>query len=121
MFVDKHYHPQFKDLVTRYAPDLLFADGEWDHGDDFWKSSELIAWLYNDFPAKDQVVMNDRWYKGCRHHHGSYYTTEYEVEDIEGTHPREENRGMGLSYGYNRAEDIDDFTSPQALSGQVRN
>jgi alpha-L-fucosidase len=115
LFVDKHYHPQFKDLVTRYAPDLLFADGEWEHEDDYWKSSELIAWLYNDSPATDQVVINDRWFKGSRHHHGDYYTTEYEVEDMEGTHPWEESRGMGLSYGYNRAEDIEDYTSPQAF------
>jgi alpha-L-fucosidase len=24
-FVDKHYHPQFKDLVNRYKPDILYA------------------------------------------------------------------------------------------------
>ncbi|MBI9061269.1 MAG: alpha-L-fucosidase [Marinilabiliaceae bacterium] len=114
-FVQEHYHPQFKDLVNRYAPDLLFADGEWERDDAYWKSGELISWLYNESPCKDKVLINDRWFKGCRHHHGGYFTTEYESEGMEGDHPWEENRGMGFSYGYNRDENIEDYTSPKAL------
>jgi len=114
-FITDHYHPQFKDLVNRYAPDLLFADGEWEKKDDYWKSGELLTWLFNESPSKDHVVINDRWFKGCRHKHGGYFTTEYEVEGMKGDHPWEENRGMGFSYGYNRNENIEDYTKPQSL------
>ena len=30
-YVREHMHPQFKDMVTRYRPSLIFTDGEWDH------------------------------------------------------------------------------------------
>ena len=29
-FVDKHLIPQFKDVVTKYQPAVIFSDGEWD-------------------------------------------------------------------------------------------
>ncbi|QZE13487.1 alpha-L-fucosidase [Halosquirtibacter laminarini] len=114
-FVTEHYHPQFKDLVNKYAPDMIFADGAWDHDDQFWRSGELLTWLYEESPCKDYVVINDRWFKGCRHKHGGYMTTEYEVKGLEIDKPWEENRGMGFSFGYNRAENIENYTSPKAL------
>ncbi|MEM9647864.1 MAG: alpha-L-fucosidase [Bacteroidota bacterium] len=114
-FVHDHYHPQFKDLVMKYQPDLIYADGEWEKEDDYWKSSELLAWLFNESPVKDKVVINDRWAKGQRHKHGGYYTTEYLREEVNFSKPWEEIRGMGLSFGYNRNEDIEDYNSPQML------
>ncbi len=115
-FIIDHYHPQFKELVTKYKPDLLFADGEWEMKDDYWKSGELLTWLFEESVCKDkEVLINDRWFKGCRHKHGGYYTTEYETDGMEGDHPWEENRGMGFSFGYNRDENIEDYTKPQSL------
>ncbi|BDD12730.1 alpha-L-fucosidase (plasmid) [Fulvitalea axinellae] len=114
-FVDRHIHPQFKDLVTRYSPDLIYADGEWGHSAKEWKSEELLAWLYNESSAKDHVIVNDRWGRGDRHKHGGYYTTEYEVHGVKGDHPWEEIRGMGLSFGYNRMEDLEDYNSSKTL------
>lgn len=37
--------------------------------DTYWKSKEFLAWLYNDSPVKDTVVVNDRWGSGdsCKH------------------------------------------------------
>ena len=69
--------PQFKDVVTRYQPAIIFSDGEWDLPSAEWKSEELLAWLFNESPCKDEVVVNDRWGKDCRHKHGGYWTTEY--------------------------------------------
>ncbi len=40
---------------------------------------------------------------------GGYYTTEYTAGLDSGSHPWEESRGMGFSYGYNRAESIADY------------
>lgn len=114
-FVKEHYHPQFKDLVTRYQPDIIYADGEWEKTDEYWQSAELIQWLYNESPCKDYVLINDRWFKGSRHKHGGYYTTEYEAESVEGAKPYEEIRGIGTSFGYNRDEDLADYATAQQL------
>ncbi len=108
-YVDEHMIPQFKDVVTRYKPAIIFADGEWDMDSKDWKSEQLLAWLFNESPCKDEVVVNDRWGKDCRHHHGGYYTTEYAAGMQDDSHPWEESRGMAYSYGYNRAEGIDDY------------
>ncbi len=114
-FVDEHFLPQVKDLVTKYNPDILWADGEWDITDEEWKSKEFLAWLFNESVAKDNIVINDRWGKGIRKHHGGYYTTEYETEAPEFKRPWEECRGMGFSFGYNQNEDAADYNSPKAL------
>ncbi len=113
-FVDGHMIPQFKDLVTRYGPDIVWPDGEWEMESDAWRSPELVAWLYDEAPVPEDVVANDRWGKETRHNHGGYYTTEYDAA-AQMDHPWEECRGMGFSFGYNRNEDIEDYNSPQAL------
>ena len=118
-FVREHFHPQFKDLVMRYQPSLIFADGEWDHTSAEWKSEELLAWLYNESPCKEDVVIDDRWGKDTRSHHGGYYTTEYgEVggdTKLNAARKFEECRGIGASFGYNRKETIDDYQSAYGL------
>ena len=114
-YVDEHMVPQFKDVVTRYQPALIFSDGEWDMSSKDWRSEELLAWLYNESPAKAEVIVNDRWGKDCRHKHGGYFTTEYAAGLKDGSHAWEENRGMGFSYGYNRAEHIDDYKTGREL------
>jgi alpha-L-fucosidase len=113
-YVDQHMLPQIKDLVTRYQPSLIFADGEWDYTSDVWKSTEFLAWLYNESPCKDDVVVDDRWGKDTRGHHGGYYTTEYgnlyeAPTDSLQKRKWEECRGMGASFGYNRNETIDEY------------
>ena len=114
-YVTEHMHPQFKDLVMRYRPSLIFSDGEWDMPSEDWKSEELLAWLFNESPVRDEVVVNDRWGKGTRHKHGSYFTTEYTAGLADSSHPWEENRGMGHSFGYNRMERLQDYRSAREL------
>ena len=114
-YVTEHMTPQFKDVVTRYQPAIIFSDGEWDMPSKDWKSEELLAWLFNESPCKDEVVVDDRWGKDTRHKHGTYYTTEYGAGLKDAAHPWEESRGMGFSYGYNRAENFDDYKSAREL------
>lgn len=35
------------DIVTKYNPEVVWSDGEWDKSDDYWKAKEFLAWLYN--------------------------------------------------------------------------
>jgi len=115
LYVEKHMLPQFKDLVTRYRPSVIFSDGEWDMDSKDWHSEELLAWLFNESPVGDEVVVNDRWGKGIRHKHGGYFTTEYGAGLASGVHPWEENRGMGHSFGYSRTETLSDYRSAREL------
>lgn len=114
-YVREHMFPQFKDLVTHYKPDVIFSDGEWEMTSAEWHSPELLAWLFNDSPVKDDVVINDRWGSDTRHKHGGYWTTEYTAGMSGIDHPWEESRGMGVSYGYNRAEDLNVYHSGREL------
>jgi alpha-L-fucosidase len=94
---------------------VIFSDGEWAEPSGTWRSAELLAWLFNESPVRDKVVVNDRWGKETRHRHGGYYTTEYGAGLPGADHPWEENRGMGHSYGYNRNENLADYASGQRL------
>jgi alpha-L-fucosidase len=114
-YVREHMFPQFKDLITRYKPSIIFSDGEWEMTSADWRSPELLAWLFNDSPVKDSVVINDRWGKDTRHKHGGYWTTEYTGGMSGMEHPWEESRGMGFSYGFNRAEQLEDYHTSREL------
>jgi alpha-L-fucosidase len=111
-YVAEHMTPQFKDLVTRYKPSLIFSDGEWDLSDTAWKSPELLAWLFNESPVAKDVVVNDRWGKNTREKNtGATYTTSEYGSGMNADVVWEESRGIGHSYGYNRNEQLADYKS----------
>ncbi|SKC79145.1 alpha-L-fucosidase [Maledivibacter halophilus] len=116
-YVDEILIPQLKELVNTYKPALIFTDGgEWDFSEEDSKVKEFLAWLYNEAPNKNEVVINDRFCVGMPGKHGDYYSTEY--RDIEGygfIHPWEESRGIGKSYGFNRAENLWDYNTSTEL------
>lgn len=118
-FVATHTIPQLKDLINNYRPYVLFTDGGWDHSAATWHAKRFLAWLYNDSPMKDSIVTYDRWGGGVRFHHGMVYTPEYQPGLTFDGHYFEESQGMGYSYGYNRAEDITDYSSGRLLTLQL--
>lgn len=66
--------PQLLELVNAYRPDVLWTDGDWGHTEEYWRSREFIAWLYNESPVKERVVINDRWGSGTIGKHGGFLT-----------------------------------------------
>jgi alpha-L-fucosidase len=120
-YVDEHMIPQMKDLVETYRPDIIWPDGEWGHTSDKWKSEEFLAWLYNESPVKETVVVNDRWGKETRSVHGGFYTTEYgKVHEglylgDQAFRTWEEYRGIGTSFGYNRMENLNHYKTSEEL------
>lgn len=117
-----HLIPMLKELVEKYQPATLFTDGEWEHTSDVWHSTEFLQWLYNESSVKDFIVPNDRWGKETRGKVGGNFTTEYgyveadkKLEDVVLDRPFEECRGIGMSFGFNKNEDVTDYLSAKEL------
>lgn len=66
--------PEMVDLVKRYKPEVWWSDGDWEAPDAYFHSKEFLAWLYNESPVRNSVVVNDRWGMDIPCHHGGYYT-----------------------------------------------
>lgn len=121
-YINDYMWPQLKELVTLYEPDIVWPDGEWDHDSSVWGSEQFLAWLYNESPVKDKVAVNDRWGSETRSTHGGFYTTEYAmvhggeaISEEAARHKWEECRGIGGSFGYNRNENLEDYSTSEEL------
>ena len=102
-YVDEVVHPQVLDLVRRYGSRMLWGDGHWGGGEGLWRSNELLAAAR---AANPDVVTNDRWWAD-----GGVRSYEYRVPDGIVDVPWELRRGLGASFGYNRAEQPDHLMS----------
>lgn len=115
-YINEHMLPQLKDLVNKYHPSIIFSDGEWDLSDSTWRSTEYLAWLFNESPVAKDVVVNDRWGKNTREkNNGATYTTSEYGSGMNADIIWEESQGIGYSYGYNRNENIHDYKSSKEL------
>jgi alpha-L-fucosidase len=126
-----HYHtqryvaevamPQLYDLVTRYQPHLLWADGDWDGNSTYWNTTHFLSWLYNDSPVKSEVVVNDRWGSDCSCTHGGYFTCLRWKKDMSlHTHKWEEDYSvMKGSWGYCREYDINKYRNISTIISQL--
>ncbi|NNV56894.1 alpha-L-fucosidase [Limnovirga soli] len=115
-YVNEHMIPQFKDLVNTYKPSIIFSDGEWDLPDTAWHSEELLAWLFNQSPVANEVVVDDRWGNNTRSRNtGATYATSEYGSGMDASVIWEESQGIGHSYGYNRNEKLEDYKSSYNL------
>lgn len=116
-YVNDTLIPELKEIVTNYQPSLIFSDGgEWDLEEEFSQTKPFLTWLYNDSPVKDEVVVNDRFFKGMPGQHGDYFSSEYnDAEHVQQDQPWEESRGIGDSYGFNRAENWNNYNTTKDL------
>lgn len=73
-FVHQKILPEMTELIEEYQPDVLWSDGDWETTDDYWQSKQFLAWLYNESPVKETIVVNDRWGTGIPCKHGDFYT-----------------------------------------------
>jgi alpha-L-fucosidase len=96
---------QMHELVERYHPALLWNDIDWPKSG---KPMQVEADYYNAVP---DGVVDDRM--GIAH--TDFVTQEYRKLDAISPHKWEENRGLGRSFGYNRAEGEAETISPADL------
>lgn len=109
-YVDNHMVPQFKELVLKYHPSIIFADGEWRNSAEQWHSAELIAWYYNT--VGEEAIVNDRWGHGAQY---GFRTPEYSAGITQTDRPWAECRGIGRSFGLNRNEPLSNYLSSKEL------
>ena len=101
----KYADAQFRELISRYHPAVLWNDI------DYPKSGhplELMAEYYNAIP---DGVIDDRF--GVKH--SDFKSPEYETLDKISPTKWEECRGLGRSFGYNRAEGEAETIAPDKL------
>uniref|UniRef100_A0A6A7G4B0 alpha-L-fucosidase n=1 Tax=Hirondellea gigas TaxID=1518452 RepID=A0A6A7G4B0_9CRUS len=116
-FVERKTFPELLDIVNTYKPDVIYSDGEWEAPDWYWNSTLFLAWLFNDSPVKDTIVVNDRWGADTRGKHGSYYTHDDKFNPgVVQDHKWE--GGLTLdkySWGYRRNAVFADFLTPHEV------
>ncbi|KAF5278145.1 hypothetical protein FQR65_LT03661 [Abscondita terminalis] len=109
--------PELYELVTNFKPDIVWSDGEWESTDEYWKSTEFLAWLYNESPVRDRVVVNDRWGNNTRCQHGDFFTCAdgYNPGVLQ-SHKWENAMTIDMhSWGYRRNANVDDYHTTQSL------
>ncbi|KAI5730705.1 hypothetical protein M8J76_016600 [Diaphorina citri] len=110
-FVTMKTLPELIEIVQKYQPEVIWSDGEWEAPAEYWKSREFLAWLYNESPVKNTVVVNDRWCNTCLCKHGGYLTCEDKYNPGKFQSRKFENCFTldKYSWGYRRDANIDDI------------
>lgn len=113
--------PALKEVVTKYEPDVIWSDGEWEAPSDYWGAIDFLAWLYNDSPVKDSVVTNDRWGSETRGLHGGFYNFDDRYNPGVLIRHKWEN-AMSLDkreWTHRREAVLEDFLTPEELIGEI--
>eukprot|EP00755_Sulcionema_specki_P032830 Sspe_Gene.99546::Locus_73179_Transcript_1_1_Confidence_1.000_Length_2081::g.99546::m.99546/K01206/FUCA; alpha-L-fucosidase len=122
-FVPEVLLPTLEDLVTRYSPDIVWADGSGDApcthvSDSYWRAPDFISWLYNRAANRDRVVVNDRWGTGS----GGDYRTGGDRFTPSGVPSYKYESCFTIqhsSWGFDRTENITQFYSTEDLVSQL--
>ncbi|CAG9585657.1 unnamed protein product [Danaus chrysippus] len=120
-YVNDKLWPDLKQLVHDYHPSIIWSDGDWEAFDVYWNSTSFLAWLYNDSPVKDTVVVNDRWGIGIPCHHGDFYNCADRYNPGKLQNHKWENAFTvdSKSWGYRRNMAIEDVLSIEQLLKEV--
>eukprot|EP01133_Synstelium_polycarpum_P005915 gene5915-6846_t len=108
--------PQLYQIVNDYEPSVVWADGNWDQPSEYFKSTEFLAWLYNNATVKDHVVVNDRWGSETPGVDGGFFSgpDRYTPGHLL-PHKWESCYTMGTSWGWNQDEPLESFQTTQQL------
>jgi len=128
-YVDDFMHPQMKELIDHYHPDVLWGDGEWFFApqgkeDAYWHNEAIIAYYYNQAASRGQdVVVNNRFFilsPGSTSEDrggawGDFGTPEQTTLKALQTKKWETCQTFAGSWGYNTAEPISRYKTPGTI------
>ncbi|CAF4057993.1 unnamed protein product [Rotaria sp. Silwood2] len=85
--------------------------------DTYWNSTQFLAWLYNDSPVKNTVVVNDRWGRETPCKHGDFYTCSDRYNPGYLIEHKWENAFTidKISWGYRPTANIEDYMTIEEL------
>lgn len=109
-YVDKHLIPQFKELVDKFKPAVIFSDGDWDFNHTSFRSNEMVQYYYD--VVGEEGIVNDRWGIGFNH---GYATPEYSSGIMDKNRPWAECRGLSRSFALNRNADLETYLTSEDL------
>lgn len=109
-YVDKHLIPQFKELVDKFKPSVIFSDGDWDFNHTSFRSNEMVQYYYD--VVGEEGIVNDRWGIGFNH---GYATPEYSSGIMDKNRPWAECRGLSRSFALNRNADLETYLTSEDL------
>src|SRR5215472_13991841 len=101
----KYVDAQYRELISRYRPAVLWNDI------DYPKSGHPLQIMAEYYNAVEDGVIDDRF--GLKH--SDFESPEYETLDKISPTKWEECRGLGRSFGYNRAEGEEETIAPDKL------
>lgn len=101
----KYADAQIEELIAKYHPAVLWNDIDWPKSG---QPLKIMADYYNTVP---DGVIDDRF--GVKH--ADFTSPEYQQVDAIREKKWEECRGLGRSFGYNRAEGEAETIAPDAL------
>ena len=101
----KYVDAQYKELIERYRPSVLWNDI------DYPKSGHPLQIMAEYYNAVPNGVIDDRF--GVKH--SDFTSPEYQTLDKVSPTKWEECRGLGRSFGYNRAEGEAETIAPNEL------
>jgi alpha-L-fucosidase len=101
----KYANAQIHELIDRYHPSVLWNDIDWP------KTGDALGVEADYYNAVPEGVIDDRF--GVKH--ADFTSPEYEKLDKISPKKWEECRGLGRSFGYNRAEGENETIAPAEL------
>lgn len=106
--------PELYDLVEKYKPSIIWSDGA-PATSDYWKARQFLAWLYNESPVRDHVVVNDRWGADAECRHGDFWNCEDQYHPGQLMERKWESCVIldKHSWGYRREASLNDYMSTQ--------
>ncbi|XP_065176508.1 alpha-L-fucosidase-like [Sycon ciliatum] len=120
-FIREKTGAELYEIVKQYKPDVIWSDGDWSADYNYWNSTHFLAWLYNDSPVKDTVVVNDRWGIGSMCQHGDFFTCadRYNPGHLL-THKWENAMSIDKnSWGLDRTTQFKDYLTIQELINEI--
>ncbi|MEU5029463.1 alpha-L-fucosidase [Streptomyces milbemycinicus] len=114
-YVGDYELKQLYEIIDRYDPELLWADGQWFRptGEPPWRSEEPMAYYYNKAKNRARpkgVVINDRFDT-----HFDFATYEQRTNPTMDPQKWECCITMGYSWGYNKHELDEDYKTSEFL------